>query len=445
MNQIAIGDPAAWVVLDGQAVAAPFRRAAAFFAFRPDQIIKERLVIQLVGTPSQVSDALAVLEKVILRARAYDRGEYSSPQMLRFQPVSGGGYYYASVKDIYLEANPDGYLTHQTGSMSVIMHYARQNHFDGDQVELPLTGRGGVDILGGYGLFNHTDTDAAHGSTILIKAADAITDLPAPLRIELENDYSTGLLKDLYFGIYHHPTVTDEGVFFANTPVLTGGSAYSDLNAIQGSYRRKTWTASAWTTLFIYPIPLSEVDDLDGRTYRPLLHLFNAHAYTELQLRIRLLKGSYVLQSCEPVYADPNYRYVLFPPLQLPPNQLLRETLPHSVDIYIDGLKEDGTSATLEVDQLSFLPMDFAASFLGFYAMAEDDNLIDDNFRQLSNVRFSTAGSETIAHSRLGGQLMLYPRENTRLFVVMADATNTIDIMRTAKLRVYYRPRVRFV
>jgi len=97
------------------------------------------------------------------------------------------------------------------------------------------------------------------------------------------------------------------------------------------------------------------------------------------------------------------------------------------------------------VDQLSFLPMDFAASFLGFYAMAEDDNLIDDNFRQLSNVRFSTAGSETIAHSRLGGQLMLYPRENTRLFVVMADATNTIDIMRTAKLRVYYRPRVRFV
>lgn len=445
MNQIAIGDPGSWTVLEGQAVAAPFRSAAAFFDFSPDPVVTEKIELMLVGTPSQISDALGVLEKIILRARAYERGEYRSPQMLRFQPQSGGGYFYALLSDIYLEANPEGYLTHQTGSLSVTMHYSRPNYFDGDQVELPLTGRGGTDIIGGFELFNHTDADTAHGNTALVKAADAITDLPAPLRIELGNNYGTGVLKDIYIGLFHHPTVTAEDGFFANAPDLSGGSAYADANAIQGTYRRKTWTASAWSTLFTYPIPLTEVDDLDGRTFRPLLHIFNAHAYTDLQLRIKLYNGSYLLLTCEPVYADPDYGYVIFPPLQLPPNQILRETLPHSVDVILEGLKEDGTAATLDVDQLLFFPLDYGATFLGFYPMAQNDCLVDDNFRGLSNVRYSAAGSETIAYTRLGGRLLLYPKENTRLFVIMANNSNTIDIMRTAVLRLYYRPRVRLL
>ena len=445
MNQIALGDSDGWTILDGHGAAPPFRRATVFFAFSLEPTVREQIEIQIAGTPAQISDALNVLEKVILRARAYEHGEYSSPQMLRFQPQPDMGYSYAPIGEVYLETNPDAYLTHPRGSILLTLHYARPNYFDGDQVELPLTGRSGEDVLGGYDLVNHTDADPTHGNTVLVKAKDAVTDLPAPLRIELENTHSPGLLKDVYFGIYHHPTVKAEDAFFANSPDLVGGSPFAHPDAIQGHYRRKTWTASDWTTLFTYPISLTDVNDLDGRTYRPIVHFFNSHAYADLRLRVRLMKGSFVLQTCEPSYAHPDYGYALFPPLQLPPNQILRETLPHSVDVNIEGLKEDGAATTLEVDQILFLPLDYGASFMGFYPMAEDDRLIDDNFRRLSNVRYSAGGSETIAHTRLGGRLLLYPGENTRLFVIMANASNRIDIMRTAKLRLYYRPRVRIL
>jgi len=71
--------------------------------------------------------------------------------------------------------------------------------------------------------------------------------------------------------------------------------------------------------------------------------------------------------------------------------------------------------------------------------------LIDDSFRELSNVRYSAAGSETIAHIRQGGPLLLYPNQNSRLFFVLSNESNAIDIMRTARVRVYYRPRVRLL
>lgn len=445
MNQIALGDSAGWTVIDGQSVAAPFRQAAVFFAHDAGSSLRERVEIQLVGTPAQISTALNALEKICLHAGAYAEATYASPQLLRFQSEAGGGYYYAKIQDLWLDANPDHYLSHQQGSMLVHLRYTRPNYFDGDSLELPLTGRAGTDITGGFNLINHTDAHSAHGSTALIKAQDALTDLPAPLRIELENTYATSTLKDILVGVFHHPTVSAESLFFANANQISGGAQYTNAAAINETYRTVSWTSADWTPVLNYGITAADVADLDGRTYRPILHLYTAHAYPDLHLKIRLKRGVFTLQSCEAVYADPDFGYILFPPIQLPPNPLLRETLPHHVEIQIDALKEDGAAASLSIDQLALLPLDASASFQGFYPMDQDDTLIDDSFRGLSNVRYSAAGSETIAHIRHGGPLLLYPNENSRLFFVLANESNLVGIQHTTKLRVYYRPRVRFL
>ncbi len=445
MNQIAIGDSSGWTVIEGQSIAPPFKKSAAFFSFNPDPTVREYLQIKLSGTPAQISAAIGTLETIALRAQAYEMGEYAEPQLFRFQPAAGGDYYYAQISDLNLAGNPDGYITHQRGSYLIELHYNRPNWFDGDQEELPLTGRSGEDLTGGFTLFNHTDVDAPHGSTALIKAVNAGGDLPGPIRIELLNDYGTGMIKDLYFGIYHHPSVDDENIFFYNAPDMTGGTQSMNVNAIQSYYRSKTWTAATWTALYAIPLDLTEVRDLDGRNFRPFLHLFSSHAYTDLYLKIILKIGSYTLQTCEFVYADPDYDYVLFPPVQMPPKQILRENDPHSIDLYLYGLKEDGAAATLAVDQICLFPLDYAATLLGFFYMDEDDRLIYDNYRGLSNVRYAAGQTETIAHCVQGGPLLLYPGEYSRLFTFLANTSNTIDIMRTSELRLYYRPRVRLL
>jgi len=445
MNQIAIGDASAYIVLEGQSVAAPYRRAAAFFAFSPDPFVKEKIEIQMSGTPAQISSGLAALEKVSLRAKAFILGEYASPQYLRFQQTAGGSYFYTPIQDLYFEANPNGYITHQRGSLILILHYTRPNYFDGPETELALSGRGGTDVTGGFEIFNHTDFHATHGNTALVKAAGALTDLPAALRIELENTYATDEIKDLFIGVYHHPTSVSEDPFFAFAADLSGGTQYSNAAAINETYRTVTWTASVWTSLLNHSISLANTALLDGRTYRPILHLYSSHAYTDLSLKITLKRGTYVLQSCDPVYADPDFDYIVFPPIQIPPNQLLRENSPHHVEVLISGLKEDGTAASLSVDQLMFFPLDYGAFFKGFYPTNEDDVFIDDNFKGLFNVQYATGFVETIAHVRQGGPLLLYPSENSRLFFMLVTEDNTVDILRTATITAYYRQRLRMI
>ncbi|MDY6847261.1 MAG: hypothetical protein SVP52_09015, partial [Chloroflexota bacterium] len=139
------------------------------------------------------------------------------------------------------------------------------------------------------------------------------------------------------------------------------------------------------------------------------------------------------------VYADPDYGYVLLPPVELPPNQLLRETYPHSMDFVLYASKYSGGSSTLDVDQILLLPLAQGANFLGFSYMYENNILIDDSFRGLHNVHYSLSGSELVAHIRQGGPLRFFPRVFNRLFFIMVNQNNDIDIMRAAVLQVFQR------
>jgi len=443
MITIGIGDPSSgWTLLEGEFVSPPIKQAAAYFSYSAETIVSERIEIQLAGSAAQISEAITKLQLILQRVQAYNQGDYPSPQCLRFQPVSPGTFYNAQILTGYLETNPAGYLTHASGSLVIMLHYTRPNYFDADPVELALSGRAGSDITGGFTLYNHTDDTAAHGNTALIKKTSFATDLPAPLRIEYTYTPAVGNLRDLFIGAYHHPSHDSETPFFCQSTDITGGSQIYDANAINDYYCRLTWSATTWTALCSYAISLTNTNILDGRTYRPFVYLFNAHAYDDLHLKIQLQRGSDVLCTCDPIYAAPGYGYVLFPPIEIPPSRLMREQAPHHVEIVFYAQKDSIGTYTLDIDQIMLLPLDYAATFLGFFNMTSGDTLVYDNHRELYNVRYSTAGSETIAHVLQGGPLMLYPESNTRLFFTQAAANNIPYINRTASLRVYYRKRV---
>jgi len=445
VNQIAIGDASNFIILEGQSVAQPYYHAVPIFAGSTEPILSEKIEIILRGTPTQISTAVAALEKLIVYAELYEQKAYPNPQYLRFQPDAEGPYYCAEISNLSLVSHPAGYKTHARGSLALEMHYTRPNYFDGPQVEVPLCGRFGEDVLGGVPLYNHTDYHSAHGNSVVIKAASLTSPLPAPLRVELENTYSTGAVKDIFVGALHHQTNNEEMPFFHNAPDFSGGSLLMNLNAINDYYRRLTWSGSAWSPIAAISLSLDMVDLLGGMTYRPLLHLFNAHVYNDLYLAFKLQRGSAVIYASESVYADPLYRYVFLPPVDLPPNQLLRETPPHSMDFVLYAYKASGGTCTLDIDQVQLFPLAQGANFLGFFTMLQNDRLIDDSSRGLSNVRYSTVGSEMVAHIRQGGPLCAISGEYNRLFFVMADTNNTIDIMRTAALRVYQRERRRIL
>ncbi len=296
-------------------------------------------------------------------------------------------------------------------------------------------------MLGGIGLINHTDYHAGHGNSVLIKAGDIDSDLPAPLRIELTNTYADGVLHDLYLGIYHHPEVDDADALFYPAGVFIGGYLYTNANAINGTYARVTWADMDWAGLGHWLLQNTAVRDLAGLAYRPVLHFYNPHVYSDLHLKIKLQAGSNILWEGEPVYADPGYGYVLFPALQIPPSRLLNETLPHHVELTLYAQRDTTGTHTLDFDHLTLLPLDPGVNFIAFYDLPQNATLIDDEFMGVHNTRFTAIGSETVAHVRQGGELCVRPGESNRLVVMMANGDDQMDILRTAQLRVFYRKR----
>ena len=445
MNQIAIGDPSGYIILEGDAVLTPYYHAIPIFGESSDATLREKIEITLKGTPVQISTAVAAFERLIFCANLYAQKAYPSPQYLRYQMAAGEPYYYAEISDLSLVPHPSGYRTRTRGSLALELHYTRQNYFDGPQVEVPLSGRFGQDVTGGVPLYNHTDYHALHGSTVLIKPGELTSPLAAPLRVELENTTATGAIKDVFIGMYQNQNHNDEAPFFHNAPDISGGSLLMDLDAINEYYRRYTWSDTGGAPLAGITLTLDVVQALAGHSYRPLVHLFNPHTYSDLYLACKLQRGSAVIYASEPVYADPAYGYVFMPPVDLPPNQLLWETLPHSMDFVLYAYKSAAGAYVLDIDQIQFFPMDHGANFLGFFNISQGDTLIDDSFRGLSNVRYSSAGSELVAHIRQGGPLLAGSGAYNRLFFVMTNAANRVDILQTASLRVYQRERRRIL
>jgi len=446
MFEIAIGDPhAGYTVLQGP-VSPPVVKSTAFFAATSGLFVTEHLEIQLKGTSAQISTFLSVLETVITRATLYDAFTYASPQYLRFQQSAGGPYYLTPISQAFLESNPAGYLHQQSGSRLVILHYTRPNYFDGPKTELPLTGRAGTNITGGYPLLNHTDSGVGHGSTVVIDPGNIVSALPAPLRFELT--FSTpapALNKDLFAGLFSHPASYSDVPFFVYYMALNGGAATPHAAAIQGYYKTFSWTSSSWSPITYYAISPADMVYFQGGSFRPIFHLFVPHAYTDLYFRVQVERPNEVLFVSEPVRSPPGFGYLMLPPINLPPNFLLGEVSPSSFRISLYGFRESGALTSIATDCLTIFPLGSAASFYGLYNLPVAYTLVDDSHRSRFNIRTTAGSGESVSHARVGGPLMLMPAHYNRIFFYGTNESNLMPIDFNYILKAFYYPRVRLI
>ncbi|MFN2303484.1 MAG: hypothetical protein ACK2TV_07100 [Anaerolineales bacterium] len=445
MNQIAIGDSTAWLVLDGESRVAPYQKAALFLSFSAAEFVKEKIEIQLSGTISEIQSVLEELGRLITRAQDYEQGTYSKPQYLRVQREAAGEYFYSPISNLYLGSNKDGYITRYRGSMIVELFYTRPNYFDGNQVQLKLTGRYGTD-QDTMQIVNHTDDGTYDANTFYVdKKWTTDSDFPAPVRMKINFTNATGNLKDLFVGNFYHLSSYTEDTFFHHAYGFSTGSNTANAGAIGGYYKTVTWSGTTWATFGYKSLTASETKKLDGRFYRPIIHLYQSHAYTDLYFKIKIQRGSAVLYESEAVFSDPSYGYIVFPPVQIPPNKLLREVDPEPVDLYIYTQHDTSASYIIRWDQLLLLPLDYALFLKGFFNITQNDQIIYDQFRGLHNVIYNVTSGETIGHVAHGGPLLLHPNAYNRFIFLWADSNNTVNIGHSAEITLYWRKRVRII
>jgi hypothetical protein len=442
MNQIAIGDSSGMTVIHGELISAGYRRATCFFNFDPQPEVSERIEIEIAGTPSQIQGILDTFNRIILRADLYEGGLYASPQYLRFQGAHGDTTYRTPIRHLRLSVNKDGYLTARKGSLLLTLHYTRPPWFDQGLYALPLSTRSSTDVLTGVTLANHCDAGTADFNSAYAKGSAIATSLPAPLKLEIEFLTAASTLKDLFVGVYHNQgDDRGESHFYYHASDFSGGTPIYNAGAINAFYRTLSWSSDAWTSLATVPISDAAMEKLDYKAYRPILHLFNNHAYSDLYFRLGLLDGADLIYQTDPVYADPNYGYVLFPPINLPLHQTLRDLDPKGLTLAIYGHKDSTSTYAIAFDQLTLLPLDYAMQFKGFFSMTQGDVFVYDQATGLCNVRATPGPKEIKQHIPLGGSLMLFPNRTSRLILMWTNNADKVAIDDSVKLIAYYRKR----
>ncbi len=442
MNQIAIGDSSGITVIHGELISPPYRRTACFFNFEDQPTIAEHIEVEIAGTPAQIQAVLDRFNQIKLRAQLYEGGTYTSPQYLRFQQAHGDTTTRTPISNLRLAVNREGYLTARKGSLLLSLHYTRPPWFDKGLYSVPLSSRTSSDVVTGVTIVNHSDAGASDFNSVYTKHSGIETSLPAPVKLEVEFLTAASTLKDLLIGMYHN--IGDdrgEAHFYHPASDFSGGTLLYSGGAINGSYRLLSWSADTWTSLASVAISDGTMEKLDYKAYRPILHWFSKHAYTDLYLKCALLDGSDLIYETDPVYADPDYGYLLFPPLNLPPHQTLRDLDPKGLTLAIYGFKDNTSTYAIAFDQLTLLPLDYAMQFKGFFNMTQGDVFVYDQASGLCNVRTASGNKEIQYHIPLGGSLMLFPGRTSRFIFLWTNDANNVVINDSVKVIAYYRKR----
>ncbi len=444
MNQIAIGQGTSWVILDGESIAAPIVSSLLNLTFSPEPFVKESVSIRYrATTPTTISTAMGSLEIIIQRAKDNALGYYPFPQYLRIQEFPGSPYFYSPISDMYLSTNQDGYITHRKGGSKVVtLHYTRPNHFDGPEVNMALSNVHGSYVTTGIRV-DHV-TDSSRDQTALIQPWPNMTDLPGPLRIEYTHNHASEI-KDIFIGNYYHPTNAANTIFFGQAASMIGGTLVSDGSAIGGSYRNCSFAGLAWNDITLYPTSTGHTDLFDGRTYLPVVIFFAQHAYTDLYLRLDAMRTVDLVHQGLPIWSDPDYRFIIFEPIEIPTNKLLRETAPNYLEFRLRGYRHTAGTANLKVDQMMFLPVSPGAAFKGLFPVRQNNVFIDDNFREISSVLLAAGASEMVQHVRQGPPITLYPGQRNRFFFLMPASNNVLNRSAHGILKVLYRKRIRLL
>jgi hypothetical protein len=432
-------------VIHGELISSPYKKTTVFFNYEDDPLVKEKIEIEIAGTPAEIQTALATLQLIKFRSDLYSEDKYSKPQIIRFQQAHGDYTLSANIYNINISTLPNGYNTWRRGSILVILTYYREPWFDKGLYVLKLSSPSASDVVANISLFNHDD-GSSNFNSVYAKHTDIDTVLPAPARLEISLDTVGASLLDLFVGFYNN-VGADLGYshFYLNYDAWTGGSTTYNTNAIANYYRTVTWSANTYTQLAIATLSAATLDKLDFKSYRPILHLYSNLGNTDTYYKLFIKSGSDVLYETDAVYGNTGYRYIVFPSLDLPLKELVRSTDPDTLDIAIYGYKDNTSSRSLNFDQLLLLPLDYSVYFSGFSSMVNGDALIYDASTYKCSTRKTSTFKEIKQHVVMGSGLKFPQGNTTRMIFVWSNSSRIISIDDKIKVTAYYRKRFKIL
>lgn len=434
MIALAVGRGAYRLGLAGVGSQAPFREACFPRRGAPGETIEEILDLGLEGSPAELQEGMAGLERWLAAARR-QTGPGEEPVCLYLQENEGEISWSAPLYDGWVEK-----LKGQTSgrSLSLRLHLTRANYWE-DAYEnfLPLTSAAGAGLAVRVDNFN----DAQHGNWVDCFPDDAWGDQPLPAVIRLKNTTPASLLGSLY--IYMQKYTEPEGPFsgWLDAASASGGSLLADPAASGGMRRNFSWSGTEEQELCSWTLSAPDLLKAGGRSFQPVLRILPAPD-GETRLRLSLSDGAVVLWSGPFAWLEAGQELQTLPTVQLPLNRMALEPM-KPLALSLAAVCSQPGDHSLGLDYLHLAGLDGWRRLVPLGAgLATGSTLVDDARR---GCVYQNAPLILADYAGMGPPLLLEPGRHTRLVFFQAGMDGTAPPGRTMEVSVMASRRFRRV
>lgn len=412
----------------------------------------------LLGTASAIRTTVRLLNRLWERVRRYQESPTEDPVYIEVQPEGDSSYWRSILKsvDTDLESKTlDLYLGQ--GKVVFSISFTRDYFWEAEsETELSLYNPGQSKGTGGKTVSPCTDSNgggADRYNYLDIDNTDLVGDLPAKLRLVMRNTYNSATRNgDYYLGMAFKSDIANlvhqlEGEDTTYGTQIPGSADYSLYS--EGYARQLTVTAGgSEVTIGRWDLETANLNAMRSNFFMVYLK-HNSITYTDLYLRpkITAVGGLATLWTGPQVKVGQYAEVTCLGAVQLPPIRQIANS-PYPEELTITGQRIDGSSGTINIDYIVFMPIDqwrqlVARGFGCDYQVYLNDDGAND---RLYTNGWSTAG-DLYNYVGYGPHLMVTPVPESsgkhRMFFLWR--TNVlgggISVQRTLSVRAYYRPR----
>lgn len=400
--------------------------------------VNESAEVALLGNVATLRTLIQNLNKLFRQAQVFQEREIGKRVFLEIQLQSGDDYWRSEILDAAQiptsETLDTGLIT---GAMTMRLTWRRRPFWEGPEAVLPLTNGNGTNVT--TGITVHPINDATHSNYVAISGANVSGDLPAPIKLELENNFDAGdswqRMENVWMAlnVNSNPAslqhvLEGEDADYGTTPGTPNTDYYSD-----GNYG----TISIGTTeanICYWELSDAFLQNCAGNDFMVLMKLSNGPIYeTWMRLQTNLL-GLTVLSSGPLVKLINSYTYQELGVLRLPP-YLVGVNNFEPIRLQLRG--KASNASNMNIDFLQLMPLDSyrKIAHIGYY-IGYTAKLIDN---QIDNLIYADWGGEASMYQvPYGKKIELEPGKNQRIYFFYAGSKAGL---RTAKAIISYRPR----
>ena len=402
----------------------------------PEGGVYETVQVVLYGAIATVRATLQNLNKLFRQAVVYQERKAGARVFVEMQIADGEDWYRSELMEgapIPIGETMDAGL--YGDKVQIQFAWRRVNWWEGAETVLALTNGNGTEVT--TGLVVHPITDATHSNYVTIDGDDILGDLPAPIKVEMENNYnSINRMGDVWtaLNLNSYPALLDH--------VLEGedadyGVTLSSLNAnfYSGGYYGLVTVPTSEGTVCYWDMTSDFMQHCRGNDFHMLAKLTQSPV-GDIWARLRITYAGLTELFSGPLIKLGNTSYQDLGVLRLPPYRIDNLTL-ESLRLELH-LKRPAGSTSLGLDFLQLMPIDGfrKISHKGYdvpYGVTLIDNQIDDQ------IYVNGGGVDGINYQvPYGGKLLLEPGKTQRIYFFYEGANAGV---RTSKVKISYRPR----